>query len=72
MPIDIIYGTPRPEPVTESEYVARLRQNLESAYDYVCDKMGHLLDQQKEIYDKKVHDEPFKKGELAWLHYPAG
>lgn len=71
MPIDIMYGTPGPEPVTVSEYAARLRQNLESAYDYVRNRMGHALDRQKDIYDKKVHGEPFTKGDLVWLHCPA-
>ena len=33
--------------------------------------MGHVLDRQKDIYDKKVHGEPFKKGDLVWLHCPA-
>ena len=71
MLIDIMYGTPGPEPVAVSEYVSRLCQNLESAYDYVRDRMGHVLDRQKYMYDKRVHGEPFKKGDLVWLHCPA-
>ena len=49
MPIGIMYGTPGPAPVTVSEYAARLRQNLESAYDYVRNRMSHVLDRQKDI-----------------------
>ena len=62
MPIGIMYGTPGPEPVTVSEYVARLCQNLESAYDYVRDRMGHVLAWQKDIYDKKVHGDHSRRG----------
>ena len=51
MPIDSMYGTPGPESLTVSEYIARLRQNLESAYDYVRDRLVHVLDRQKDIYD---------------------
>ena len=71
MTIDIMYGTPRPEPVKVSEYVTKLRQKLESAYEYVRYRMGRVLDRQKNIYDKKVQGEPFKKGDLVWLHCPA-
>ena len=54
MPIDIMYGSPGPEPVTVSEYAYGLRNNLESAYECVRDKMGRALDRQKDIYDRKV------------------
>ena len=48
-----------------------LRNNLESAYEYVRDKMGRTLDRQRDIYDRKVHGKPFEKGDLVWLHCPA-
>ena len=55
MPIDIMYGSPGPEPVTVSEYASGLRNDLESAYECVCDKMGRTLDRQKDIYDREVY-----------------
>jgi len=30
--------------------------------------MDHHLHCQKEIYDKKVHGEAFKEGDLVWVH----
>ena len=30
--------------------------------------MSHKLDRQKDIYDEKVHDVPFKQNDLVWLH----
>ncbi len=71
MPIDIMYGSPCPQPATVPEYVAKLRSGLESAYKRVRDQMGHALDRQKDIYDRKVHGKPFDLGDWVWLHCPA-
>ena len=33
--------------------------------------MGHQLSRQKDLYDEKVHGQPFEPGQLVWLHSPA-
>ena len=71
MPVDIMYGTPTPQPTLHSEYATQLRQKLEAAYQQVCDRLGHKLGRQKELYDRRVHGKPFEAGELVWLHSPA-
>ena len=32
--------------------------------------MEHKLDRQKSFYNRKLHGEPFKEGDLVWLHSP--
>ena len=71
MPVDIMYGTPNPELTTPSKYTAELRKGLENAYQQVRELMGHTLNQEKELYDQRVHGQPFKAGDMVWLHFPA-
>ena len=68
MPIDIMYGTGIPEESTLSEYATSLKGSLEAAYKRVRDQMGHKQDRQKELYDRRVHGEPFEPDDLVWLH----
>ena len=71
MPIDLMYGTPSPAPVSVAEYASNLRQALESAYANVRERMDRKLDREKELYDRKVHGKPLEIGDLVWLHCPA-
>ena len=71
MPVDIMFGSPTPPVASHAEYAVTLCQKLESAYQRVRDQMGHSLARQKELYDKKVHGNPFEVGDLVWLLVPA-
>ena len=71
MPIEIMFGSPTPPTSSSSEYAGHLQKQLESAYQRVRDKLGHKLDRQKDLYDRKVHGKPYNVGELVWLHSPA-
>lgn len=71
MPVDLMYGSPQPPTTTVSQYAADLRSSLDAAYNQVRDSMGRKLLHQKELYDKKAHGQPFKPGDLVWLHNPA-
>ena len=71
VPIDITYGTPTPPMTPVTEYAACLKQRLENAYEQVRGKMGHSLDRQKDLYDKRIHGKPLATGDKVWLHYPA-
>ena len=70
MPTDIMFGTPTPDAASPSEYADDLRKRLEGAYQQVREQMGHQLDRQKELYDKKVHGKLFEAGDLVWLFSP--
>ena len=71
MPIDVMYGTPSAIPTTHSEYAAKLKASLERAYELVREHMGRRLERQTEVYNRKIHGDPFKTGDLVWLHSPA-
>ena len=71
IPMDIIPGTAAPLSTTVPQYVTDLHKNLEAAYAYVREQMGHQLLQQNTQYDTKSQGQPFESGELVWLHSPA-
>lgn len=71
MPVDLMYGSPQPPTTTVSQYVADLRSSLNAAYNQVRDSMSRKLSRQKELYNQKAHGQPFKPGDLVWLHNPA-
>ena len=70
LPIDLMYGTKRPSPQSVHEYASNLKQSLNDAYSAVRQQLNQAHARQKQYYDRKVHGEPYKKGDLVWLHNP--
>ena len=68
MPIDVVYGTTPLQPFTMCEYAARLQRSLETAYQQIRKQMDFKIDRQKEIYNRRVHGNPFESEELIWLY----
>jgi len=71
MPVDIVFGTTPTPANTVPQYVANLRTSLEAAYTSVRDRMGHQLHKQKTRYDSRTQGQPFRVGDMVWLHNPA-
>ena len=71
MPVDVMYGNPNSHTTTLPQYVAGLRSSLNAAYDQVRNTMMTRLSRQKDLYDRRAHGEPFRSGDLVWLHTPA-
>ena len=71
LPMDIVLGATSSPSNTTQQYAEELHANLEAAYTYVRDRMGHKLQQQKAQYDTRVQGKPCEKGDLLWLHSPA-
>ena len=67
LPIDLAFQLPSDQPVYHSHYVNQLQNTSRDSYKQVREKLGHNLQRQKEIYDRKAHGHPFKKGDLVWL-----
>ena len=63
------YKASHPESV--ENYAAHLKDSLTAAYSDVRDHLQVSHQRQKEIYDRKVHGEPYKKDDLVWLYNPA-
>ena len=75
LPIDIVFGTKSPDPVPVGEYASEMKQALTEAYDGVRKNQEASHRQQSEIYNRRVHGNPYSVGELVWLHnaaIPAG
>ena len=70
LPVDLAYGIAPMEEMTTQEYVRNLRQTLEKAYSTVRNYTGAALEQQKELYDRRVHGDEYQVGDLVWLHNP--
>ena len=70
LPIDIVYGTPTQgrDDDTIPSYARHTRKSLEEAYERVRTHLsaGHRV--QKQHYDKRVHGDEYKEGDLVWLH----
>ena len=72
IPVDLIYELPsESKSVSPSTFATNLQATLAGAYRQVREHMGHKLDLQKVIYDRKVHGRQFSEGDLVWLHSPA-
>ena len=67
--IDIMFKSTNHE-VQHLEYALQLRNTLQEAYDRTREHMGAKQEVQKQLYDRKVHSEPFKVGDIVWLHSP--
>ena len=70
LPIDLMFGTKKLQPQSVHEYAAHLKASLTDAYRDVHEALDRSHTRQKDFYDKKIHGEPYKKGDLVWLHNP--
>ena len=69
LPIDLVYRTGNADtPV--NEYALQLKEGLEDAYALVREKLNASHEHQKKYNDKHVHGDPFKIGDLVWMHNP--
>ena len=68
LPIDLMYGGPHGESErTVPEYVRNMKMSFSEAYKYVSEKVGDKQERQKELYDRKIHGEPYEAGDLVWF-----
>ena len=72
LPVDLLYNTPLSvEERDVPTYVFDLKNTLTSAYERVRSKTSSQQMRQKENYDRKVHGDSFKPGDMVWLFNPA-
>ena len=65
-----MFRTDKPKNSTQAEYATQLRDSLEQAFGNVRATIGSKLETQKQLYNHKVHGEPFTPGSIVWLHSP--
>ncbi len=76
LPIDVMFGPAEPpKSYTTGQYMLELNQSLDQAYSLAREKAGLIQRRQKELYDRKIHGQAYKEGDLVWLfnpHVPRG
>ena len=70
MPLDLVYGTLPSERAEVNEYASQLRRALEEAFDRVREMHSISHERQKEVYDRRIHGEPYQENDLVWLFNP--
>ena len=72
LPVDLIYGTGPQITDNQSvgEYAASLKNRVSEAFDLVRKNMSQHHVYQKELYDRKVHGQPFSTGDWVRLYSP--
>lgn len=65
LPIDLMYSTSRPKPQSVQDYAAHLYQSLSDAHYAVRAQLKLAHARRKQFYDRKVHGEPYRKGDLV-------
>ena len=70
LPVDLAFELPQTQAVYQAEYTLHLQNTLRDSYKQVREKLGHNLQRQKEIYDRKIHGSPYNKGDVVWLFNP--
>ena len=70
IPVDLMYGTAEPESMNYGEYATKLQESLTKAYKLARGSLAVKQERQTELYNKKVHGEPYEVGMLVWLLNP--
>ena len=67
LPVNIMFGTDKPDNATYGEYTTKLKTVIEDAFHRVRERVDGEQ-QRQELYDSKCHGKPFQTGDLVWLH----
>ena len=70
IPIDLIYSTPELSDQSQGKYARNLLQSLVKAYSTARERLQTVAQCQRTNYDQCIHGEPFKVGDLVYLHNP--
>ena len=70
LPIDLMYGTGESSEFPTKDYAVHLKKSLEEDSHLVHEQLSTSHERRKEHYDRHVHCEPYKEGDLVWLYSP--
>ena len=70
LPVELMYGTPETETMPPSQYAMTLKTSLGEAYARVRERTARQLERQKELYNRRIHGNPFKVGDHVWVLFP--
>ena len=67
LPVDLAFQLPQRQPLYHTQYAIHLQSTLGDSNKQVREKLGHNLQRQKEIYNRKAHGSSYNKGDMVWL-----
>lgn len=70
LPVDVMYGDTPTDSPSPSEYAVKLKKRLTSAYETVRQTCKAKHEQQKELYDQRIHGNPYVTGDWVWVLNP--
>ena len=70
LPVELMYGTPETETMPPSQYAMTLKASPGEAYARVRERTARQLERQKELYNRRIHGNPFKVGDHVWVLFP--
>ena len=68
LPIDLMFKVDEQPQSAAPEYAVQLKESLTEVYERVCKATNAEQVLQKQLYDRKVHGDPYKEGDYVWLH----
>ena len=68
LPVDLQFGTSSPDTLSPDQYARRLQSILSYVYQLARDSIGNVQERQETLYNRAVHGEPLKEGDIVWLH----
>jgi len=71
IPMDLMFTTLVEEAKSVNQYVWTLRQSLQEAYELLHKSLKTASHKQTDLYNERVHGNPYKVGDIVWLHSPA-
>ena len=71
LPIDLELNLPTATYNGLSQYQKQLHEQLQQAYDTVCQHTFVEQNQHKELHDEHAHGTTYNVGDEVWLHCPA-
>jgi sulfite reductase alpha subunit-like flavoprotein len=63
--VDLLYGTPELDSLPPLQYAATLKTAMTEAYEKVKTKATRQLKHQSDLYNQKVHGNPYKVGDCV-------
>ena len=68
MPLALVLGTDGGTARSPADYIIQLKDRLQQSYSHVTKMLQTKQALQRQLYNQKVHGEPYQPGNLLWLH----
>ncbi len=70
LPVDLLYGQPYGRPLSNVDYVNKLRSRLQQVFDAAREQQQQSINRSRQLYSGSPPGGGFKPGDLVWLFTP--